>query len=101
MLIFDYDQDGYHDILLAGNSYGTEVFTGNYDAQTALLLRGNGKGEFEAVPLFGSGFIMEGAITAVEKISIDGDSHILTLLNADKAHLFRVNSVDWLSQSKL
>ena len=36
----DLDNDGYKDLLLAGNEYQTEVITGRYDASYGCFLRG-------------------------------------------------------------
>ena len=46
----DYNSDGNTDLLLTGNSYSSNIYTGQYDAFTGLFLSGNGKGEFSPVP---------------------------------------------------
>ncbi len=56
----DVDGDGNIDILAVGNSYAGEVFVGRYDALTGLVLKGNGKGDFQAVPSHSSGFFVDG-----------------------------------------
>ncbi len=45
----DYDGDGHLDLCVVGNDYGAEVQTGRYDALGAVVLRGNGKGHFQAL----------------------------------------------------
>lgn len=67
-LIEDYNQDGHSDVLLIGNKYGTETFSGRHDASVGLLLLGNGEGHFDAVPASQSGFV------------VDGDAKSLTIL---------------------
>ena len=56
----DYSQDGHPDILMTGNSYSTEVFTGNYDATTGLLLPRDGKGNFQSLNSNETGFKADG-----------------------------------------
>lgn len=56
ILIKDYDQDGHKDLLISGNLFQSEIETPRNDAGAGLLLKGNGKGEFVAVPLTRSGF---------------------------------------------
>lgn len=56
ILIEDFNQDGYLDILSCGNLYPAEIETPRNDAGMGLLLTGNGKGQFEPVPLLESGF---------------------------------------------
>jgi len=51
MLAKDVDEDGYTDLLMVGNSYATEIMVGQYDACKGVVLKGNGKGDFENMPL--------------------------------------------------
>lgn len=88
VLVFDYDDDGILDLLLGGNSNAPEVFNGNYDAQSSLLLRGLGDGGYEALPLFNSGFDESGVVTDLEKLKINDREFILALKNNEEANLF-------------
>lgn len=60
MMVSDLDGDGNLDVLLVGNDYGNEVFSGRYDAFMGLVLLGNGIGGFEAVRSRESGFLVAG-----------------------------------------
>jgi len=60
MVVDDVNQDGNLDVLLVGNDYGNEVFSGRYDAFTGLVLLGDGKGSFDAVRSLESGFLVPG-----------------------------------------
>lgn len=62
ILIKDFDEDGHLDLLVAGNLYGSEVETPRNDASIGLLLRGDGKGNFEAVPSTRSGVRIIGEV---------------------------------------
>ena len=53
--IADWDRDGHLDLVIAGNMWGAEVETVRYDGGVGLLLRGDGSGSFEPVPLTRSG----------------------------------------------
>jgi hypothetical protein len=46
----DFNGDGLPDVLLVGNSYASETFSGWYDAGRGCLLLGDGWGHFRAVP---------------------------------------------------
>ena len=46
----DLDNDGFKDLLLAGNEYQTDVITGRYDASYGCFLRGSSKKTFISVP---------------------------------------------------
>ncbi len=62
ILIQDYNNDGNKDVLIAGNLYGSEIETPRNDAGYGLLLTGNGKGEFTAMPADQSGLYLKGDV---------------------------------------
>ncbi len=61
----DYDQDGKKDLVLAGNLNKTRLKFGKYDANYGLLLKGNGKGNFQSIPQRQSGFNIKGDVRSV------------------------------------
>ncbi len=78
--ISDVDNDGNLDILLIGNDFGNEMFIGRYDAFNGLLLKGDGKGSFEAIEPSVSKFVVPGDAKAMAKIksSLGNDLFIVT-----------------------
>ncbi|GAA4432891.1 VCBS repeat-containing protein [Pontibacter saemangeumensis] len=85
----DIDGDGNLDLLLVGNDYGTEVFTGRYDAFTGLYLKGDGKGGFRPVPLSESGFFVDGDAKAVAQLfGAKGQKLTLVTQNNDSLLIF-------------
>ncbi len=66
--ITDFNSDGNQDVLLIGNDYGNEIFIGKYDAFHGLLLKGNGKGDFESIPVAKSGFLVPGDAKMIHKV---------------------------------
>ena len=66
--ILDVDADGNQDVLLGGNVYRVKPEVGRYDASYGLLLKGNGKGNFESVKLADSGLLINGEIRDFLKI---------------------------------
>lgn len=52
----DANADGHLDIVMVGNSYRSEIESGRYDAGNGMVLLGDGKGSFTAVPNHQSGF---------------------------------------------
>ncbi|QDK80349.1 RNA-binding protein [Spirosoma sp. KCTC 42546] len=61
----DYDQDGRKDLLLCGNTAQARLRFGRADANYGLLLRGDGKGNFSAVPQQQAGFQLTGDVRSV------------------------------------
>jgi hypothetical protein len=56
----DFNMDGNADVLMVGNDYGNEVFAGKYDAFIGTMLLGNGRGDFDVIKPWESGFTVKG-----------------------------------------
>jgi hypothetical protein len=86
----DLDNDGYKDLLLAGNEYQAEVTTGRYDASYGLFLKGDGK-KFTPVPGVKSGFIIRGDVKDLVLLQLPGNKKIiLGAVNSDSLRVFSV-----------
>jgi len=89
----DIDNDGYKDLLLAGNDYQTDVITGRYDASYGCFLRGSNKGEFIAVPPDKSGFVVRGDVKDMALIRLaKGKRIVVAAVNDDSVRTFRINN---------
>ena len=89
LIIEDISGDGKKDILLAGNSYDPDVSTGNYDAKAALLLTGDGKGNFDAVSNSYSGLTIDGEVRRI--IHLKDQKQVILLKNNAPAQLLQQN----------
>lgn len=89
ILIEDYDLDGELDAILAGNLYGSEVETPRNDASYGLYLKGNGKGNFEAISAIDSGFFVKGEVTNMATIQFQEQEYILVAKNNDSVQFIR------------
>lgn len=88
----DLDNDGFKDLLLAGNEYQAEVMTGRYDASYGCFLRGSGKKTFTPVPPVQNGFIIKGDVKNMSLIHLSkGEKIILAAVNNDSLRVFRIN----------
>ena len=61
ILSADFNKDGIQDLLIAGNDFTTETFTGKYDASIGLLLAGQNNKQFQPISSQHSGFYLPGA----------------------------------------
>lgn len=68
MITDDLDKDGNLDIVMVGNDYGMEPYSGRHDAFNGLCLRGDGKGNFQPMSLQESGFFVTGDAKGLAKI---------------------------------
>ncbi|HEV8272883.1 MAG TPA: VCBS repeat-containing protein [Chitinophagaceae bacterium] len=89
----DVDNDGFKDLILAGNEYEAEVMNGRYDASYGCFLRGNSNKSFTSVPPAKSGFILNGDVKDMTIISMqDGTKIILVAVNNDSLQVFKTNN---------
>lgn len=63
--ILDYNKDGKPDMLLCGNINRARLRFGKSDANYGILLQGDGKGNFEYIPQWKSGFKLWGDVRSV------------------------------------
>lgn len=87
----DFNQDGHLDIVIAGNMYGSEVETPRNDASYGLLLTGDGKGNFKALPYAESGFFLPYDTKDLALVKVTNGSIILALNNDDFVKALKVS----------
>jgi hypothetical protein len=85
----DFDADGIVDILLGGNFYESKPEVGIYDGSYGLLLKGNGDGEFQAVPQQKSGLLIKGSVRDMAIIKSGKTKLVLMARNNDGILLFQ------------
>ncbi len=86
----DVNGDGKDDIVIAGNEYQSQVNSGRYDASYGLLLTGDGKGNFTAIPPVSSGLIIDGDVKDMKMITTVKDKLLLTAINDTAMKVFRI-----------
>jgi hypothetical protein len=70
IVVEDIDGDGNLDLIIAGNMYGSEVVTTRNDASIGLYLKGDGKGNFKALPATESGLFIDGDVRKINLIHL-------------------------------
>ena len=85
----DFDGDGNKDLLATGNLYSVQPEYGRYDAGYGLMMKGDGKGRFEAIPLERSGFLVRGEGRDIAKVKRPGGNIFLVARNNDSVMIFR------------
>jgi len=89
IIIQDFDQDQHLDLLLAGNLYHAEVETARNDAGYGILLKGDGKGNFEPLPRNQSGFFVPFDVKSMINISSNPADVIWVGSNQGPLKMFR------------
>ena len=83
----DFDKDGNMDIVMGGNFYESKPEVGIYDASYGVLLKGDGKGEFRALPAQSSGINIRGAVRDLTVIKIRKKKVVLAALNNEAVRI--------------
>jgi hypothetical protein len=68
MISEDLDGDGNLDLLMVGNDYGMEPYSGRHDAFNGLVLKGDGNKNFKALTIEESGFFVKGDAKGLARI---------------------------------
>ena len=89
-VITDVNGDGWSDVILIGNDYGNEVFSGRYDASAGLVLIGDGKGKFYPASHVESGFKVDGDAKALAKLrTTSGEEILIATQNRESLRVFQ------------
>ncbi|WP_209404968.1 VCBS repeat-containing protein [Pseudozobellia sp. WGM2] len=70
MMAEDINEDGYLDILMVGNDYGMDPYSGRHDAFNGLCLLGSKNSGFQPMQLQNSGFYVKGDAKGLAKVHI-------------------------------
>jgi hypothetical protein len=91
MIADDFDGDGNLDVLMSGNDYGIDVSVGRYDALNGLLLKGDGKGNFQPLSILQSGIYIPGDGKALVKLEgANGKYLVAASQHSDSLRLFEL-----------
>jgi hypothetical protein len=92
MIVYDFNNDTYPDVLLAGNDHSYDIGTGFYDANKGfLLLSKDGQPLSDLKPPSQSGIILQGMVESL--LFFDGDTPLIIAgFNREKAKAFYVNN---------
>jgi len=77
----DFDHDGKTDILLAGNVDHTRIKIGKIDAGYGVLLKGDGKGNFEYIPQLKSGLSVKGCTRDIIRLNGKNGDRVIFAVN--------------------
>lgn len=77
MMASDVDGDNHLDLLLVGNDFGMDPYSGRHDAFNGLCLQGNGKGAFNPMALQRSGFFVDQDAKALASVHLGKNKELL------------------------
>lgn len=86
----DMDDDGFKDLVVAGNLYASEIETARNDSSIGLYLKGDGKGNFEPAPGQESGLYIPGDVKDIGTLTIGKIKHIIVAKNDGAVQIVRI-----------
>jgi len=90
MVAQDVDHDGNLDLIMVGNDFGMEPFTGRHDAFMGLYLKGNGKGGFASSSIARSGIFVNGDAKGLAIVhSAKGTDLLVATQNQDSLKVYQ------------
>lgn len=90
MLSEDVDNDGNLDLLLVGNDYGMEPYSGRHDAFNGLCMTGDGHGNFTPLSIEKSGFFVSGDAKGLARLhTAKGEDIWVATQNNDSLVVFK------------
>ena len=99
IICYDLDNDGFKDLLLAGNEYQAEVMTGRYDASYGCFLKGGSNKTFTSIPPVENGFILNGDVKDMALIHLlNGQKILLAAVNNDSLRVYRISGAARLKE---
>ena len=88
MIVRDLNNDGYPDVVAAGNDHTYDVSTGYYDANKGLVLINKGGKSFEVLPPSQSGLLLQGMVESL--LFFEGDTSLIVAgINRGRAVIHR------------
>jgi hypothetical protein len=85
----DFNKDGFTDLLLAGNFFGSRIKFGEYDASRGLVLLGDGKNNFRPLNDLESGLNIRGEVRDIKKLrQADGKDLFFFARNNDSLSIY-------------
>jgi len=91
----DIDGDGNLDVLMVGNDYGMEPYSGRHDAFNGLCLKGDGAGNFVSMPLAKTGFFVKGDAKGFATIhTAKNEDLLLVTQNQDSLLTFTKSNIN-------
>jgi len=86
---------------MIGNDYGMEPYSGRHDAFMGLCLKGDGKGNFQAMPVTQTGFYVKGNAKGMAKIhTAKGEDLFVITQNQDSIVVFDKTNLNIADSNK-
>lgn len=92
ILVHDVEENGNPDLIVAGNIYETDPEIPRADAGNGLWLKGDGKGGFEPIPPFDSGFMVPKDVRDMALIQTPNGVKVIVVNNNDFLQTYLINN---------
>ena len=90
MVIHDFNDDTYPDVLLVGNNYGSEVETTRYDALQSVTILNDKIGGFKVLSLQKTGLTLSENVKSISRLNYFSNKNSFRLLLGCNNHKIKV-----------
>jgi hypothetical protein len=90
MILSDFDQDSFLDVILGGNFNSVRPLYGKYEASYGWFLKGDGRGDFKIQYPVESGFYARGELNKIRKIQVNQQDIIIGAINNGRVIAFEL-----------
>ena len=91
LLVFDFDDDGYLDLMAAGNNSGMNVAIGDLNASKGILALGTGRGDFKTMSTHLLENFLSGEVRTIKKVMVGELPYLLAASNNGNLNIFKIN----------
>jgi len=91
LLVFDFDDDGYLDLMAAGNNSGMNVAIGDLNASKGILALGTGRGDFKTMSTHLLENFLSGEVRTIKKVRVGEVPYFLAASNNGNLNIFKIN----------
>ena len=88
--VMDVDKDGKPDLLTGGNFYRVKPEVGRYDGSYGSVFRGDGKGNFTAIPASRSGVQIDGEVRDIVTLTTPQGTVVVFSRNNQAVKVYRL-----------
>lgn len=91
IVFFDYNNDGFKDLIIGGNDYDFKPQFSRLDASFGLMLENTKDRSFKAIPPHQSGLSVNGQVRNICWLNVDNEEYLTFAINGQSPEIYKLN----------